>query len=179
MKRETVLSFVLLAVFIVGAAIAVAQTVDDLALHKQCRFCGMDRSHFDFSRMLIAYEDGSSTAVCSIHCAAIDLANTFDKKIKSIQVGDFNDKHLLDAEKAYWVVGGKKPGVMSVRAKWAFESKAEAENFIKSNEGEPAGFEAAIKAAYEDMYADTNLIRERMAKKRMLSMTTPTPMVHP
>jgi copper chaperone NosL len=75
----------------------------------------MDRGSFDFSRMLIEYDDGSFNAVCSLHCAAIDLANNIDKTPKSIKVGDFNGRQLIDAEKALWVVGGKKPGVMSKR----------------------------------------------------------------
>ncbi|MRR36998.1 NosL family protein, partial [bacterium] len=53
------------------------------------------------------------------------------------------------------------------RAKWAFESRADAEAFIKENGGKPASFDEAIKAAYEDMYADTKMIREKR-KMRMM-----------
>jgi nitrous oxide reductase accessory protein NosL len=75
---------------------------------------------------------------------------------------------LLDAEKACWVIGGKKPGVMTKRAKWAFASDKDAQAFIKENEGKPASFDEAMKASYEDMYTDTKMIRERRAKKRMM-----------
>jgi nitrous oxide reductase accessory protein NosL len=56
-------------------------------------------------------------------CAAVDLANNIAGTPKSIKVGDFNGRQMIDAEKAFWVVGGSKPGVMSKRGKWAFEKR--------------------------------------------------------
>jgi nitrous oxide reductase accessory protein NosL len=111
-------------------------------------------------------EDGSELGACSLHCVAVDLALNIDKTPKTIQVADFNTKSLIDAEKAVWVIGGDKPGVMSKRAKWAFEKKADAEAYVKAHQGALADFEAAIKAAYEDMYADTKMIREKRKAKR-------------
>ena len=105
-----------------------------------------------------------------MHCAAVDLANNIDKSPKAIKVGDFNSKQLIDAEKAFWVVGGSKPGVMSKRGKWAFEKKEDAEAFLKTNQGSLATFEEAMKMAYEDMYDDTKAIRERRKMKRMKMM---------
>jgi hypothetical protein len=68
------------------------------------------------------------------------------------------------------VVGGNKPGVMTKRAKWAFENKADADAFIKENGGTPASFEEAVKLSYEDMYQDTKMIRERRKMKKMHQM---------
>jgi len=127
----------------------------------------MDRGGYDFSRMLIDYDDGTSVAVCSIHCAAVDLANNIDKSPKSIRVGDFMTKELIDAEKAVWIIGGSKPGVMSKRGKWAFAKKDDAESFMNSNGGVLADFEAVMKAAYEDMYGDTKMIRDKRKAKKM------------
>jgi copper chaperone NosL len=166
MKRIAVLILITAAFFIFGTG-ALAQTGNDATLHKACSFCGMDRGQFDFSRMLIEYDDGSVAASCSIHCAAIDLAVHIDKMPKSILVGDFKGRQLIDAEKAFWVVGGIKPGVMSRRGKWAFENKDQAENFLKTNQGRLASFDEAMKAAYEDMAEDTKLIREKRKMRRM------------
>jgi copper chaperone NosL len=130
----------------------------------------MDRGAYNFSRMLIEYDDGTIVAFCSIHCAAVDLANNIDKTPKAIQVGDLNGRQLIDAEKAFWAVGGSKPGVMSKRGKWAFEKKEDAENFIKTNQGKIASFEEAVKMAYEDMHEDTKAIRERRKMRRMKMM---------
>jgi copper chaperone NosL len=143
---------------------------EDIALHKQCRHCGMDRGSFDFSRMLIEYDDGTASAVCSLHCAAIDLANNIDRTPKAIKVADLTGRQLIDAEKAFWVIGGKKPGVMSKRGKWAFERKDDAESFMKTNQGKLASFEEAIRLAYEDMSEDTRMIREKRKTKRMKMM---------
>ena len=139
----------------------------DIEKHSSCLYCGMDRKMFAHSRMLVVYDDGSEVGVCSLHCLALDFAVHLDKTPKTIQVGDYNSKKLIDAEKAVWVIGGDKPGVMSRRAKWAFEEKAAAEAYIQANRGQLATFEAAIKAAYEDMYTDTQMIRERRKAKAM------------
>ena len=149
---------------------------DDVAKQASCKYCGMDRKTFAHSRMLVTYEDGSSMGTCSLHCTAVELAINIDKTPKSIEVGDFKTKKLIDAEKASWVIGGSKPGVMTKRAKWAFESKADADAFIKENGGKPASFDEAIKASYEDMYADTKMIREK--RKMMKKMKAPAEHKH-
>ncbi len=133
----------------------------DVKAAPSCKYCGMDRAKFASTRMLIEYDDGTAVGLCSLHCAAIELANQIDKTPKAIRVGDYSSRELTDAEKATWVVGGAKPGVMSRRGKWAFARKADAEAFAKENGGAVVGFEEAIKAAYEDMYQDSRMIRER------------------
>jgi len=98
---------------------------------------------------------------------AVELANNIDKTPKSIKVADFNTKKLIDAESASWVIGGDRQGVMTGRAKWAFANKTAAEEFIKGNNGAQGSFDDAIKAAYEDMYRDTKMIRD---KRKMMKM---------
>ena len=159
--------YLLAAVCLMFVGSAFAQTRDDIHLHKECKYCGMDRGMFDFTRMLIEYDDGTTVALCSMHCAAVDLANNIDKMPKAIKVGDFNSKDLIDAEKASWVIGGEKPGVMSKRGKWAFAKREDAEAFSKKNGGSLADFETAMKAAYEDMYGDTKMIRDKRKMNRM------------
>ena len=145
-----------------------AQTATDIQKHPSCEYCGMDRQSFASSRMLIVYNDGSEFGSCSLHCAAINLAVNMGKTPQALQVGDYNSKNLIDAEKANWVIGGKKPGVMTKRAKWAFQNKNESDAFIRENGGKAASFEDAAKAAYEDLYADTKMIREKRAKMKMM-----------
>jgi len=139
----------------------------DVQKHGSCNYCGMNLEQFSHSRMLIVYDDGTEAGVCSLHCAAVDLALKLDKTPGSIHVGDMNTKKLIDTEKAFWVIGGDRPGVMTKRAKWAFENKADAELFIKGHGGTLITFDDAIKASYEDMYTDTKMIRERRKMKRM------------
>lgn len=144
-----------------------ALSQDDVKEIPECPYCGMDRGKFAHSRMLIEYEDGAVEGMCSIHCAAIDLAVNMDKTPKEIRVGDYGTKKLINAEKAFWVIGGSKMGVMTKRAKWAFEKKEEAEKFLKENGGKISNFDEAMKATYEDMYADSKMIRERRKMKNM------------
>lgn len=145
---------------------AFAQSAADVQKHPNCKYCGMDREKFNYSRMLTTYNDGSEFGACSIHCAAIDLAQGLDKTPASLQVGDYSTKKLIDAEKASWVIGGKKPGVMTKNAKWAFEREDDALAFIKENEGKLANFDDAMKSTYEDMYADTKMLRAKRAKMK-------------
>jgi nitrous oxide reductase accessory protein NosL len=126
-----------------------------------CKYCGMDRAKFASSRMVVEYDDGSKLSACSLHCVAVDLANQIDKTPATIKVADVNTQALVDAEKAVWVLGGSKPGVMTKRAKWAFAEKAAADAFVKESGGTIVSFEDAVKAAYEDMYQDSRMIREK------------------
>jgi nitrous oxide reductase accessory protein NosL len=159
------LSLLMAGVFLLVGTCVFAQ--EDVQKHPSCKYCGMNRQQFAHSRIFIDYDDASSVGTCSIHCAAVDLALNIDRTPKAIQVGDYNSKALIDAEKASWVIGGSKMGVMSKRAKWAFGNKEEAEKFVKENGGEIATFEAAMKAGYEDMYVDTKMIRERRKMRKM------------
>jgi copper chaperone NosL len=61
---------------------------------------------------------------------------------------------------------------MTKRAKWAFEKKEDAEKYIAEHGGTLATFEEAMKASYEDMYADSKMIRE---KRKMKKMKAPEP----
>ncbi len=139
----------------------------DVKEHAACKYCGMERAKFASSRMLVEYDDGSKLGACSLHCVAVDLAVQIDRTPVTIQVADAGTQALVEAEKATWVVGGSKPGVMTSRAKWAFADRAAAEKFAKENGGSVATFDEAVKAAYEDMYQDSKMIRERRKAKRM------------
>jgi copper chaperone NosL len=166
MKKKAVFVSAMV-LFLFTCSFALAQTQADIQKHPGCKYCGMNRETFAHSRMLIDYDDGSAVGTCSIHCVAVDLALNIDKTPRGMMVGDYGTKNLIDGEKAFWVIGGNKPGVMSRRAKWAFEKKEDGEKFIKENGGAIATFEDAMKAAYEDMYADTKMIRDRRKMKKM------------
>jgi len=157
---------VVMTLFALTAAATVVSAQEDIGTHASCPLCGMDRGKFDFSRILLEYEDGATAGFCSLHCAAADMAVNLDKAPRAIRVGDYGTKQLIDAETAVWVVGGGKPGVMTKRPKWAFSGRSAADAFIKDNGGATASFEEALKFAYEDMYEDTRMIRERRAAKR-------------
>jgi copper chaperone NosL len=163
MRRMVMIGITLMSVLMAGFAIG----QDDIQKHSSCKYCGMNRLQFAQSRIFVEYEGGSTEGMCSIHCAAIDFALNIDKIPKAIYVGDYNTKQLIDAEKAIWIIGGNKPGVMTKRAKWAFAKTEDAEKFRSENGGSLATLDEAIKAAYEDMYQDTKMIQERRKMKKM------------
>jgi copper chaperone NosL len=167
MKKILVISLVLC--MLAGIGPAIGGEADDIAKFPQCFYCGMDRTKFAHSRMLVKYDDGSALGTCSIHCAALDMALFLEKAPNEISVGDYQTKKLIDAEEAYWVIGGDQMGVMTKQAKWAFEKKSDADQFIKTHGGRHATFEEAIETAYADMYKDTQMIREKrkMMKEKM------------
>ena len=167
MKARRIFGFLIVAFLLTGLS-ALAQTAEDIKRYPNCKYCGMDREKFNYSRMLTVYSDGSEFGSCSLHCAAVDLAANIGKAPQAMKVADYNTKNLIDAEKAYWVMGGDKPGVMTRNGKWAFEKERDARAFIKENHGKLAGFEDVMKAAYEDMYADLKIIREKRAKMQMM-----------
>jgi nitrous oxide reductase accessory protein NosL len=105
--------------------------------------------------------------LCSLHCAAVDLALNLDKTPKAIRVGDYGQKVLIDAETAAWIIGGSKPGVMTRNAKWAFANRADAEKFRMENGGRIAAFDEALEAASKDLAEDTKMIRERRKMRKM------------
>jgi copper chaperone NosL len=148
--RRTMHSLFMLAVFF--SLVSAVPIADDIRQYPECKYCGMDRQKFGFSRMLVRYDDGTAVPTCSIHCTGIDLALNPHKGVLATLVGDYDSRVLLDAEKAFWVLGGDKMGVMSIRGKWAFGERRAAERFIKEHGGSIVSYDEAMKATFEDMY---------------------------
>ena len=78
------------------AELVFAQAQEDIQKHSSCKYCGMNRETFAHSRMLIEYDDASTVGTCSIHCVAVDLALNIDKTPKTVKVGDYNTKNLIE-----------------------------------------------------------------------------------
>ena len=144
----------------------------NLADSGECVYCGMSRAKYGHSWVIIRHEDGSEAGVCSVHCAAIDMALHSELPVSKITVGDYDTKQQIDADKAYWVIGGERMGVMTARAKWAFESKKAADNFMRVHGGRPATFEEVMRAAFEDMYEDTLILQK---KRKLMKMRKSKP----
>ena len=171
MKRN-VLFLCIALLYFAGAPVVFAQ--EDVRRHPSCPYCGMDRQQYAHSRMLMDYSEGGATGICSIHCAASEISVNRAKTLVNMYVADYLTRNLILAEKAFWVIGGNKPGVMTKRAKWAFKEKEQAEGFIKENGGRHAMFQDAMKATFEDMNEDIKMIRERRRAKQMKMMDLKT-----
>jgi nitrous oxide reductase accessory protein NosL len=129
---------------------AAAFAKDDVDRHRECNHCGMDRKAYGYSRMLVRYEDGTETGVCSLRCVVVETSGNPGKKVKELLAADRDSRKLINAETAIWVMGGKKPGVMTNRPKWAFASRGAAGAFVKSYGGKIVSWEQALAAARDD-----------------------------
>jgi len=112
-----------------------------------CKLCGMNRTEFAYSRMVVTYTDGSSVGTCSLSCAVSEMDGAKGKKVASLRVADYYSKKLIDAKTATWVMGGDQQGVMTRVAKWAFARNSDARAFVKAHGGTIATFDDVLKAA--------------------------------
>lgn len=139
------------------AALALALTLfsiaafaePDIDQHRDCIQCGMDRKAYGYSRMLVEYKGGKQVGTCSLHCVTTEL-NSTNGEVTSCKVADRDTRHLIDAEEAVWVIGGKKRGVMTMRAKWAFAAREAAQKFVTAYGGTIATWNEALAAARGD-----------------------------
>ena len=80
MKKSLVFAlFFLLPLTLILTPVQGAKPANDIVKAPSCPLCGMDRNKFNFSRVFIVYDDGSTFGGCSLHCAAIDMAVNIDK----------------------------------------------------------------------------------------------------
>jgi copper chaperone NosL len=148
-RMSTALIFLSIALLCLLRGAVFAQ--DDIAAHRSCIHCGMDRKAYGFSRMLVHYEDGGSAGLCSLRCAVLELDSSQGRKTKAILVADRDSRLLINAEQAIWVMGGVKRGVMTSRPKWAFSTRTAAEAFLKDYGGAIITWNEALDAAREDL----------------------------
>ena len=127
----------------------------------------MYRSQFGHSWVILEHDNSPAIGVCSVHCAVIHMALHTDKFTNRITVGDYNSHKQIDADRAFWVIGGNKVGVMTTRAKWAFATKDKADEFMSKHGGRPSTFSEVLEASFEDMYQDVLMIQK---KRRMMKI---------
>jgi nitrous oxide reductase accessory protein NosL len=159
----------LLGIFLLlfSASLAFAGDRPDIEKGPSCELCEMSRDKFSHSRALIEWENGTETPVCSLNCAIAKLDPEPALKVKRILVADHDTKELVDASKAFWVIGGSERGVMTKEPKWAFASRESAEKFIKNNGGEMSSWEDARNRARQDIKRRTPKKTEPSSRETM------------
>lgn len=141
-----------------------AAAFDDVGRIPSCELCGMSRDKFASTRMLIEYESGATTGVCSIHCLAVEMARSKDRPVRTIMAADYATGRLIDAEEALWVVGADIPGVMSKVSRLAFAEKGKALSFQKRKGGRMATFDEALDDTYGEMGSDVDALPEKRGR---------------
>ncbi len=127
-----------------------------------CPICGMTLPMFYKTNH--AANDGAKTKqYCSVHCM-IEDKEIKNSKLSSMKVVDNSTLKFIDVKDAYYVVGSKKPGTMSMVSKYAFSSKEAALAFIKENGGELKTFAELEKIVADGIKKEKAMIEKRQAK---------------
>lgn len=134
-----------------------------------CPNCGMNLPKYYKTSHAVELADGTHRQYCSIHCLVEEMEMGYlrDKKesIKSVQVVDVASNQFTDAKKAFYVVGSKKPGTMTMTSKYAFAQKAQAEEFASQNGGTVMNFDETYKTAVSDFTKDMGMLLAMKSSK--------------
>ncbi|MDY6932685.1 MAG: nitrous oxide reductase accessory protein NosL [Spirochaetota bacterium] len=152
-------------IFIILLMIIPLISIQKLQAQRWCTLCAMDLQKYRLTRYTLTLDDGSRRYTCSIHCAAIIIKNN---NVKDIRVADYNTGNLMDANKAFFIVGSDITGVMSSVSRLAFNTRREAQKFQKKHGGELTDFKGALRSTEVYMSDDTKMIKQRVKKMKKL-----------
>lgn len=112
----------------------------------KCDNCGMDRNKWARTRHEFQTSKGKHYT-CSIHCVSV-ISSRYKVEPKEVMVAEYlNPGNMLQAEKAFYVVGSSAPGTMTAKSKIAFASKEEAGRFSERYGGKISDFADALAEA--------------------------------
>ncbi|QEH07943.1 nitrous oxide reductase accessory protein NosL [Sulfurospirillum multivorans] len=120
-----------------------------------CPICGMSLKMFYKTSHGVILKDGTAKQYCSIRCLAADYP-AIESHISKIVVTDVKSEKLIDVKSAFYVVGSKVPGTMSMVSKLAFANEADAKAFATENGGEVMNFDAAFAKAKASLANDVD-----------------------
>ena len=125
-----------------------------------CNVCAMHLTKYYKTNHVAEFKNGHKEQYCSLHCLA-EVHKNHAEKIKNIQVVDTRSLKLIDALKAYYVVGSSKEGTMSSSSEYAFFTKEDAEKFKKEFRGEIHNFNETLKLTKDKLSKDNESIDEK------------------
>jgi len=129
-----------------------------------CPVCGMNIKKFYKTSHTAKLHNNTPRQYCSMRCLVMDMQEYgIDKH--SIKVVDVASQQLIDATKAFYVLGSNIPGTMSKSSKLAFFEKEDANKFIKKHKGKVVNFTTAIKSAKDSLSSDITMIKAKKNKK--------------
>ncbi len=129
-----------------------------------CPVCGMSIKNFYKTSHTSTLENGTPRQYCSIRCLAKDKEE-YGIDENKIKVIDAKHEKLIDAKKAFYVIGSKVKGTMSMTSKLAFEKELDAKEFIEQYGGKIASFAEAFKEAQNSLKEDDKNTKNKKIKK--------------
>ncbi|PLY08154.1 MAG: hypothetical protein C0625_02925 [Arcobacter sp.] len=133
---------------------------------KYCPVCGMTLPMF-YKTSHAAKHVGEDKQYCSIHCLVEDK-EVNGSELTDIKVVDNKSLKLVDAKKAFYVVGSSKPGTMTMVSKYAFEKESDAKAFASENGGELKNFDEVYAMVSKGMEKEKAMIAKRQKKMQMM-----------
>ena len=131
---------------------------------KWCPLCGMNLKMFYKTSHTAKLKDGKHRQYCSMRCLAVDQ-HEHNISTDTIQVVDVNSEKLIDANKAFYVLGSKIKGTMAKVSKLAFSTEDEAKTFAKEYGGEVTDFKTAFAKANDSLEKDIAMVQMKKKKK--------------
>jgi nitrous oxide reductase accessory protein NosL len=134
-----------------------------------CPNCGMYLPKFYKTSHVARLKDGTIRQYCSMYCLVEEFevtkyrgkSNLLDK----VMVVDVTSLKYIDAKDAFYVVGSKVGGTMTMMSKYAFGKKTDAQKFANKNGGMIVDFEKAYDSAISDFAKDTALVHKKRSTK--------------
>jgi copper chaperone NosL len=134
-----------------------------------CPNCGMYIPKFYKTSHVARLKDGTIRQYCSMYCLVeeFEITKYRGKKdlLDKVMVVDVSSLKYIDAKSAYYVVGSKVKGTMTMMSKYAFAKKSDAEAFNKKNGGKILNFDQAYETALTDFAKDTALVYKKRSSK--------------
>ena len=130
----------------------------------RCHNCGMMRPMW--ARTFHTYQvNGETKEVCSLHCLAESSINSGIEPQK-VQVALYHDPYTtVPAAAAFYVIGSKARGTMTMKSKLAFGTKEKAQAFADQCGGKVTSFEQAFAIAKTSFTKENNKIADNRLKK--------------
>lgn len=136
-------------------------------LSGQCPNCGMVRPMWARTWMMFENSDGKFQA-CSFHCLA-DMALKSGEDPKNVSAALYLDpQKMIPAEQAFFVVGSKAKGTMTMKSKIAFPSQGAAEKFAKSCGGEVTRYRETLTIAKAGIAKENPMLINKRLKKGVI-----------
>jgi nitrous oxide reductase accessory protein NosL len=118
--------------------------------HKRCDNCGMDRNKWARTRYEFNTAKGAFYT-CSLACVAI-MSMKLKEEPRDVKVADYlHPMRMLDADKAFYVMGSAAPGTMTKISKIAFSDEKGAVAFAAQYGGRAVRFKDVLAAARKEV----------------------------
>lgn len=128
-----------------------------------CPVCGMTL-HMFYKTNHAAKVNGKIHQYCSMHCMVEEAVKNGTKPVNP-QVVDNTTLKFIPATKAFYVVGSKKPGTMSMVSKYAFGTKQAAEKFKQKFGGKIMRYAELEPMAEKNLKKEIAGIRKKQDKQ--------------